>query len=287
MPLVPLITLLARQNKDLENCVFHHAAVDERTQRLFVYVESVTPHDGSTTHAIPTDIDIDWSEYFGYIHCEGCGCLHPVENITACAQCASTISKTEEIVEKHFGPSAVKVVSMAPKPIWKGAAQGNFRKGRTANAKPMTVVIHLMDGTLVGTDAWFNTPRPKAPTSAHYGIGKNGALHQYVLESDTAYHAGVPAGYTGTTWKLWDHHTNPNDLTIGIEHEGTIHDVWTPAMLDVSTSLCADICARYGIPVDRDHIIGHSEIWPPHNCPGPLCNLDDYVKKVVAKLTSA
>jgi N-acetyl-anhydromuramyl-L-alanine amidase AmpD len=41
-----------------------------------------------------------------------------------------------------------------------------------------------MDGTLAGTDAWFTNPASQV--SAQYGIGKNGEVHQYVKEEDTA-----------------------------------------------------------------------------------------------------
>jgi hypothetical protein len=44
--------------------------------------------------------------------------------------------------------------------------------------RPEAIVIHIMEGTLGGTDDWFNNPASKV--SAHYGIGRNGQVHQYV-----------------------------------------------------------------------------------------------------------
>jgi len=131
----------------------------------------------------------------------------------------------------------------------------NFWAGRKGY-KPEAIVIHIMDGTLAGTDSWFNDPASQV--SAHYGIGKNGEVHQYVKEEDTAWHAGridMP------TWKLIKLGINPNVYTIGIEHEGRPDDVWTDAMKQASASLIREICQRWQIPVDRDHIIGHFEIY--------------------------
>src|SRR5205814_10677286 len=72
---------------------------------------------------------------------------------------------------------------------WIGCAGANFRSGRAPGFKPEAVVIHIMDGTLTGTDSWFNNPQ--AQVSAHYGIGRGGEVHQYVDEKDTAFHAGT------------------------------------------------------------------------------------------------
>jgi N-acetylmuramoyl-L-alanine amidase len=61
------------------------------------------------------------------------------------------------------------------------------RSGRQG-FRPEAVVIHMMGGTLAGTDSWFNNPH--AGASSHFGVGKSGQIHQYVGESDTAFHAG-------------------------------------------------------------------------------------------------
>ena len=138
----------------------------------------------------------------------------------------------------------------------------NFWIGRKGY-RPEAIVIHIMDGTLVGTDSWFaNTT---SQVSAHYGIGKNGEVHQYVQESDAAWHAGrvdVPV------WKLIKPSINPNLYTIGIEHEGKPDDVWTDAIKQSSATLIREICQRWQIPINRDHVVGHFEIFSKKpNCP--------------------
>ena len=138
----------------------------------------------------------------------------------------------------------------------------NFWVGRKGY-RPEAVVIHIMDGTLVGTDSWFaNTT---SQVSAHYGIGKSGEVHQYVNEQDSAWHAGR---VDAPVWKLIKPNINPNLYTIGIEHEGKPDDVWTDAMKQASATLIREICERWQIPIDRNHVIGHFEIFSKKpNCP--------------------
>lgn len=138
----------------------------------------------------------------------------------------------------------------------------NFWSGRKGY-RPEAVVIHIMDGTLIGTDSWFENPNSQV--SAHYGIGKNGEVHQYVQESDAAWHAGR---VDAPIWKLIKPNINPNIYTIGIEHEGKPDDVWTDAMKQSSATLIREICQRWQIPIDRDHVVGHFEIFAKKpNCP--------------------
>jgi N-acetyl-anhydromuramyl-L-alanine amidase AmpD len=138
----------------------------------------------------------------------------------------------------------------------------NFWAGRKGY-RPEGVVIHIIDGTLVGTDSWF--ANPASQVSAHYGVGRTGEVHQYVKEEDTAWHAGR---VDAPVWKLIKPNINPNLYTIGIEHEGKPEDVWTDAMKQSSAELVREICQRWQIPIDRNHIVGHFEIFSKKpNCP--------------------
>lgn len=138
----------------------------------------------------------------------------------------------------------------------------NFWVGRKGY-RPEAVVIHIMDGTLPGTDAWF--ANPTSQVSAHYGIGKSGEVHQYVQENDAAWHAGR---VDAPVWKLIRPNVNPNLYTIGIEHEGKPDEGWTEAMKQSSATLIREICQRWQIPIDRDHVVGHFEIFAKKpNCP--------------------
>lgn len=143
-------------------------------------------------------------------------------------------------------------------------ASPNYRKGRSGY-KPEIVVLHIMAGSLSGTDAWFKNSGSQV--SSHYGIGENGEIHQYVDESDTAWANGRVSGATS---KIVNKHAgiNPNLFSISIEHEGSDLSKQPFSEIKASAELVADICKRNNIPMDRDHIIGHYEIFAGKpNCP--------------------
>lgn len=152
----------------------------------------------------------------------------------------------------------------------------NFITGRK-NHRPEAVVIHIMEGTLHGTDSWFSSIQSKV--SAHYGIGKNGEVHRYVQETNTAWHAGR---VNAPSWTLIKKSpsgmfVNPNYYTIGIEHEGNEQSEWTELMYKSSAEMVRDICQRWNIPIDRSHIIGHHEIYSLKTCPGFKVDLNKLI----------
>ncbi len=71
-----------------------------------------------------------------------------------------------------------------------------------------------MGGSLAGTDSWF--ANPLSQVSAHYGVGLNGEIHQYVALSDGAWANGILE--FGNTWP-GPAGVNPNYLTVSIETE--------------------------------------------------------------------
>src|SRR5215467_12695592 len=117
---------------------------------------------------------------------------------------------------------------------WCGCSAQNFRPQR-AGSKPEIIVVHRTGGSLAEIDARFL----KAGTfcSAHYAIGADGAVHQYVEESDTAFHAGVVAN---PEWTLKPGQ-NPNLYSIGIELAGTSGDSVADAQYAAAAELLAEI----------------------------------------------
>jgi N-acetylmuramoyl-L-alanine amidase len=140
-------------------------------------------------------------------------------------------------------------------------------KGRQG-FRPEAVVIHIIEGTLAAADDWFQAPESKV--SAHYGIGRTGEVHQYVGEADTAFHAGR---VWKARWGRLKRRVNPNLYTIGIEHEGRGRSEWPDAMYESSARLIADVCTRWSIPIDREHIVGHREIYGRKTCPNDVVDL--------------
>lgn len=112
--------------------------------------------------------------------------------------------------------------------IWKGSP--NHYTGRQGYGVTH-ITLHIMVGYLAGTDSTF--ANPSSQSSAHYGVGATGEIHQYVAEMDGSY---SDANYAS------------NCSTISIEHEGGMADgaVCTQACIDASARLCADIARRYG-----------------------------------------
>ena len=138
----------------------------------------------------------------------------------------------------------------------------NFWVGRKGY-RPEAIVIHIMDGTLIGTDSWF--ANHTSQVSAHYGIGKSGEIHQYVQENDTAWHAGR---VDAPVWKLIRPNLNPNLYTIGIEHEGKPNDQWTEEMKKNECEPDPRDLPAMADSIDRNHIVGHFEIFSKKpNCP--------------------
>jgi N-acetylmuramoyl-L-alanine amidase len=158
----------------------------------------------------------------------------------------------------------------------------NFYPGRKSY-KPEAIVIHIMYGTLYGTDSWFQSTISKV--SAHYGIGKTGEVHQYVNEKDTAYHAGR---VNAPVWSLIKSTENglyisPDYYTIGIEHEGDVNTEWTDEMYHASSNLIKAISLRWNIPIDREHIIGHHEIYSLKKCPGNRVDINKLIEMAATK----
>jgi N-acetyl-anhydromuramyl-L-alanine amidase AmpD len=159
-------------------------------------------------------------------------------------------------------------------PRWIGCHPGNFRPGRANGHRPEAIVIHIMEGTLGGTDSWFGDP--KSSVSAHYGIGQDGTIHQYVKEADTAFHAGT---VDKPSWPQIKAGVNPNHYTIGIEHEGRddIAWPWPPPMLEASRQLVREIAARWGFPVDAANVVTHHSIRHGKTCPGRNFKIAEYL----------
>ena len=102
--------------------------------------------------------------------------------------------------------------------IWKGSP--NHYSGRSGY-QVTHITLHIMVGYLAGTDSTFANSASQA--SAHYGIGADGTIHQYVSERDGSY---SDANYAS------------NNSCISIEHEGGM------AQGAVCTQACIDASAR-------------------------------------------
>jgi|GEM_PF-2290289 len=131
-----------------------------------------------------------------------------------------------------------------------------------------TLVMHTTAGTLQSAVNEFQ--HSSRHVSAHYVVGRNGLIIQMVSENQVAFHAGVVTA--GPSSRFYG--TNPNLYSIGIEMENL--DVITSladfpaAQRDAVFKLAKDVVRRNQIPLDRQHIVAHSEIDPANRRdPGP------------------
>ena len=127
-------------------------------------------------------------------------------------------------------------------------------------------MLHTTDGTYGGAAAWFAAEGSRV--SAHYLVGLDGRVARFVREEDTARHAG----------RVRDPVTplaegDPNRHTIGIEFEdgGDPEGVERPdEQYRQGARLLRAIAARWAIPLDRAHVVGHREVFAAKACPGNL-----------------
>jgi len=124
------------------------------------------------------------------------------------------------------------------------------------------VVVHTMQGYYGGSISWFQNPA--ANVSAHYVMrSDDGEVTQMVRDDDRAWHVG-----------------NSNSVALGIEHEGFIDEEgwYTWETYQSSARLARWLCEAHGIPVDRDHIVGHVELpAQTHTDPGPIWDWELYM----------
>ncbi|MEV5383348.1 N-acetylmuramoyl-L-alanine amidase [Streptomyces sp. NPDC052721] len=157
---------------------------------------------------------------------------------------------------------------------WVGASTANYRLAdRPSDYRVDRVVIHVTQGGYASAVKVFRDPGHGA--AAHYIVRKDGRVTQLVRELDVAFHAG---------------NRQYNERSVGIEHEGFVEDSssFTDEMYAASARLTAAICERYGIPVDREHIIGHVEVpGTDHTDPGRFWDWDRYIRTVRAEREKA
>lgn len=159
-------------------------------------------------------------------------------------------------------------------PEWVGSP--NFAAGRRGH-RPLAIVIHIAEGHVASVDSWFRSMQSKV--SAHYLVTQAGKLRQYVREEDTAWHTGLVRNptWTGLKRDAAGAIVNPNLYTIGVEHEGLATAAWSASMYARSAMLLAELHVRWGIPLDRSHVVGHREIRADKTCPGFVVDLNRLV----------
>jgi len=133
------------------------------------------------------------------------------------------------------------------------APSPNYTKWR-AGRVPIAIVNHITAGLFPGCLTWMQNPGSKA--SSHYLITKRGLIYQLVQDEDTAYTSGFARN---PTWSLYDG-SNPNYYTLNIEHEDLGPEPTTEEQYQATLWLHKQLIAKWGVPIDSEHIIGHNRI---------------------------
>jgi hypothetical protein len=140
------------------------------------------------------------------------------------------------------------------------------------------IVIHDTEGTW---DTALKLVQDPTYLAWHYTVrSADGHIDQHVKTKDVGWHAG--------NWYV-------NAKSVGIEHEGFLTDpgTWyTEAMYRSSARLVRYLAHKYGIPLDRQHILGHDNVPGPttsyiagmHTDPGPYWDWAHYFELMGAPL---
>ncbi|GAA3506185.1 N-acetylmuramoyl-L-alanine amidase [Streptomyces prasinosporus] len=148
---------------------------------------------------------------------------------------------------------------------------GNHDRGNRPASQPIRyIVVHDTEGAWEGVLDMVQDP---TYVSWQYSLrSTDGHIAQHVKAKDVAWHAG--------NWYV-------NAGSIGLEHEGFLAepDAWyTEAMYRSSARLVKYLAEKYGIPLDRQHVLGHDTVPGPtsgtvpgmHTDPGPYWDWRHY-----------
>jgi N-acetyl-anhydromuramyl-L-alanine amidase AmpD len=192
-----------------------------------------------------------------------------------------TLSVAPQDVSPQLGAYATATTALSPDypgALWVPASPSNYTAANRPSDYPIDrIVIHTTEGSYASAISWFQNPAARA--SAHYVVrSSDGHITQMVRERDVAWHAG--------NWAY-------NTRSIGLEHEAFIRNAswYTDVMYRTSAMLTRSLCRKYGIPMDRQHIIGHNEVPDPyhpgqygganrHQDPGPYWDWAYYMQLV-------
>ena len=159
----------------------------------------------------------------------------------------------------------------------------NFNRGRSGHVPDM-ICCHITEGAFNGAVSWVTNPASQV--SYHFLVAADGRIVQAVDMKDTAWANGTTndTGSRGnqhsTLQAVRDRRTNANNFTISIGFEGffaqtsgSLTDKQFEAGVWLIGHIRDQVKAIYNltIPINTQHIVGHSHItprWKP-NCPGP------------------
>ena len=125
--------------------------------------------------------------------------------------------------------------------------------------RPNFVILHQTTNDNAAS-ALATLTDPQRRVSAHYLIGRDGALMQLVDEASRAWHAGE-------SW--WGGNTDLNSASIGIELDNTGEEEFAEAQIVALLALLGELRTRHRIP--PANVLAHGDIAPTRKVdPGRL-----------------
>jgi N-acetylmuramoyl-L-alanine amidase len=152
---------------------------------------------------------------------------------------------------RGLGPCLLAfVAACAPLPSGQGRGALWQPSPNFDQRRPNFIILHQTTNADAAT-ALATLTDPRRKVSAHYLIGRDGALIQLVDESARAWHAGA-------SW--WGGNTDLNSASIGIELDNTGDEPFAEPQILVLLDLLEQLRTRYRIPVAN--VLAHGDIAP-------------------------
>lgn len=140
----------------------------------------------------------------------------------------------------------------------------NFAKTRNHNS-PRVIVVHIGEGS---ANTIYNTFRSEEKSS-HYLVCRNREIWQMVSDWDTAWTNGIKVRPIAKI--IVDNPgLKPNEISLTIENEGFRHSIIPDTQYEDNADLVLYLANKWNIPLDRQYIMGHSEIRADKECPLPI-----------------
>lgn len=166
--------------------------------------------------------------------------------------------------------------------IWKGDSIQNFGSRMRGNKKyvPAVIVNHISAGTMASMGNWFRNRSSQA--SSHFGVGRDGAIHQFVRIENAAWTQGlttesIPLAVAEIVRRQG---VNPNLYCVSIEHEGYVGNgidgdlteaqFWSSVWLHKYIQSEGERISGHHIQFGPQFVIGHHQVDPKRKrfCPG-------------------
>jgi len=146
------------------------------------------------------------------------------------------------------------------------------------------VVMHHSGGVAAGD---ISTLTSGGKVSCHRYVTRDGQRYQFVRDDDIAWTCGVQAQYERNPHPMgsrWSGDENRPAFNVEMENRGRAP--FTEQQYNAAADWTADWVRRYGVPFDRQHLLGHREltVHPLHQNPNDNWDWNRFMQLVGARL---